>query len=46
LTTHPTLRQAQRKSRAIHLLQLWAFVACSRVYFTFTSYLWENLVLA
>ena len=33
LTPHPALRL---KSRAIHLLPLWAFVACSRVKFTFT----------
>ena len=34
LTTHPIYRRGWRKSRAIHLLPLWAFVACSRVNFT------------
>jgi hypothetical protein len=32
--TH-TYRRGDRKSRAIPLLPLWAFVACSRVTFTF-----------
>ena len=27
--------EGKRKSRAIHLLPLWAFVACSRANFTF-----------
>jgi len=36
LTTHPHVRPRLRKGRAIHLLPLWAFVACSRVNFTFT----------
>jgi len=38
LTTQPIYRRGWRKSRAIHLLPLWAFVACSRVNFTFTFY--------
>ena len=36
LTTHLHLAPRLRKSRAMHLLHLWAFVACSRVNFTFT----------
>ena len=36
LTTHPIHRRGLRKSRTIPLLPLWAFVACSRVTFTFT----------
>jgi hypothetical protein len=35
-TTHSIYRQGYRKSRAIPLLHLWAFVACSRATFTFT----------
>jgi hypothetical protein len=35
LTTHPHL-VLRLKNRAIPLLLLWAFVACSRVNFTFT----------
>ena len=41
LTTHPLLVPRSRKSRAIHLLPLWAvrpvenFSACKRVHFTF-----------
>ena len=38
LTTHPPPSvKGWRKSRAIHLLPLWAFVACCRVTFTFTD---------
>ena len=33
---NPFYRRSWRKSRAIHLLPIWAFVACSRVTFTFT----------
>ena len=36
---NPIQRQGWRKRRAINLLPLWAFVACSRVNFTFTFYL-------
>jgi hypothetical protein len=32
----PIYRRGLRKSRAIHLLPLWAFLACSRENFTFT----------
>jgi hypothetical protein len=32
----PTLHRSYRKSRAIHLLPLWAFVACYRMNFNFT----------
>ena len=33
-----------RKSRPIHLLPLWAFIACSRVNFTLTFYLvWQTV---
>ena len=32
----PIWRRGWRKSRAIHLLPLWAFAVCSRVNFTFT----------
>jgi hypothetical protein len=36
LTTHSLLAPRSRKSRAIPLLHLWAFVVCYRVTFTFT----------
>ena len=35
LTTHPHIRRSWRKSRATPVLALWAFVACSKVNFTF-----------
>jgi len=38
LTPHPLLLPWSRKSRAIPLLRLWTFVACSRVNFTFNLY--------
>ena len=34
VTTHPIWRQGYRKSRAKHLLPVWAFMVCSRVTFT------------
>jgi len=34
-TTHPIQRRGSRKSRAIPLLHLWAYVASYRVNFTF-----------
>jgi hypothetical protein len=37
-TTHPIQRQGSRKSRAIPLLPLWAFVACYRVTFMHNIY--------
>jgi hypothetical protein len=37
LTTHPIYREGETKSTAIPVLQLWAFVACYRVTFTFTQ---------
>ena len=40
---NPIHRQGQKKSRVIHLLPLWAFVACSRVTFTFTLHSCTNL---
>ena len=40
LTTHPYLARKLKKSRAIHLLPLRAFVACYRVKFTFTFCSW------
>jgi len=37
LTTHPLIkRRFLRKVKAIALLQVWAFMACSRLNFTFT----------
>jgi len=35
LTTHPICAKVKTQSRAIPLLPLWAFVACSKVLFTF-----------
>jgi len=43
LTTHPHL-EPRLKSRAIRLLLPWAFKACSRVNFTFTSTLISELL--
>ena len=39
---HPPHLASRLKSRAIHLLPLWAFVACSRVNFTFTFTLMQQ----
>jgi hypothetical protein len=36
LTTHPIYRRGKRKNRAILLLHIWVFVACSKVTFIFT----------
>jgi hypothetical protein len=36
LTTQPYLARSLRKSRAVPLIPLWAFVACSRVKYNFT----------
>jgi len=38
----PFYGRGSKKSGAIHLLLFWAFVACSRVTFTFTFYLQSN----
>jgi hypothetical protein len=38
LTTHPHLAPRLKKEYSLTLLPLWAFVACSRVNFTFTFY--------
>ena len=44
---HPTPSSAEvkKKNRAITLLPLWAFVACSRVKFTFKFYMYVMNVL-
>ena len=33
---HPSSTEAKKKSRALPLLLLWTFVACSKLKFTFT----------
>ena len=44
----PILRRCWRKSKAIHIIPLWGFVACSREYFTFTfkclARIWRTLL--
>jgi len=45
LTIHPHLAPRLRKSIAIHLLPLWAFMACYRVNFAFDLYLYLDLLL-
>ena len=40
LTTHPIQPRSERKNRAISFFPLWTFVACSRVSFTFTFYVY------
>jgi len=45
LANHPDLAPRLRKSTAISLLPLWAFVACSMVNFTLTFILPLHTVL-